>query len=90
MKYLVLLLLISCSCVPKPNCTGVENGTLFGANVEIMMCERIPTCQDNSTDCINVKCADGKVDGKINGINYTNRPAGIGKIDICWNSSRND
>lgn len=66
MKYLLLLLLVSCAS-QKPNCVVVESGMYLGTHFSILRCNRVPICQDGDLECLNsTKCADENDNGSYN------------------------
>ncbi len=56
MKYLALLLLVSCAS-NQPNCTVQESGVILGEHFTILQCKRPIACDENDTECqTNIAC----------------------------------
>lgn len=60
MKYLFLVLLVSCSTL-KSNCEVVETGKVLNETFDILKCSRIPICENGDLDCLNsTRCIQEK------------------------------
>jgi len=56
MKYLALLLLVSCSS-NQPNCTVRETGEILNKRFSILECRRPIICDQNDTECqVSTNC----------------------------------
>lgn len=58
MKYLILLLLVSCASTP--NCTVKESGEILGGRFTILECVRPVSIQGQDTDSNNKNCLSEK------------------------------
>jgi hypothetical protein len=64
MKYLILLLLISCISEPiehNTNCVLTERGNYLGMNFDVFRCRFLPMCEDGDISCLNeTKCGEAE------------------------------
>lgn len=60
MKYLILLLLVSCAST-KPNCTTIETGKILHSVFSLLECSIPIVCDQNDTDCqFRTECIPAK------------------------------